>query len=316
MSKGYILRKGSASLNDLIDGYGSVFATANKVFHVEHYHENASDSNEGDNPTKPMMTIAGAYGRCEDGRGDVILIKGFYRYREAELVIEKDAIQFFGAGWGTQWNRTSSQAGDYVAKIHGASGVGLRNMQLSGTDLSEDVIYCGEGDTGSSPAHCVIEDCLIRGAWWTANPSGTCKGITLVSPTFMKIRNNFLYACGIGIDLADGSEKTCHAMLIENNKINCGSYGVKWNTAYGYTSEINDNIIWDWSSTVNMTFGISLSVSTGGILVCNNTLGCANPAYDLGDLNYWVGNKVRTAEAASELQAVAMGEFDKITSHE
>ena len=79
---------------------------------------------------------------------------------------------------------------------------------------------------------------------------------------------------------------------------------------------IEDNVIADFSSTVNLTYGISLSPGTGGIIVAGNKIGAANPVYDSADLNYWMGNFVRTAEALSELQAVAEGEFNKITSHE
>jgi hypothetical protein len=296
----YIMRKGMSSLNDLVDGYSAIMAVASNVFYVDALHANKSNGNEGKDPNKPLLTIAQAYANCgSNGDTEVIFVKGSNRYRENELVCEKDNIKFIGAGWATQWNRTSSQTGDYVLKVHGVNGVEVHNIQLSGTDLTEDVLYFGEGTTGDSPAHGVVANCLIRNAWYTATPAGTSKAITLVSPTFMKIQDNFIYSAGIGIDITDGSEKTSHAMLIERNKICVGSYGIKW-VGYGYTSEISDNLIWDWLSTVNLDAGIYLNLNSGGCLVANNKVGALVPFYDAGDLNYFVGNQVRATEAASE----------------
>jgi len=310
MTRPYIMRKGVSTLNDLVDGYSAIMAVAKNVYHVDQVHENASDSNNGDDPNKPLATIAKGYERCNTaGDTDVIFIKGADRYRENELVCEKDNVQFIGAGWGVQWNRTSSQTGDYVLKVHGVGGVGLYNLHLSGQDLTEDVIYWGEGTTGDAPSFGVIQNCLISAAWWTATPAGTTKGLTLVSPTFMRIQDNFIYACGTGIDIQDGSEKTSHGLIIEHNKICCGSYGIRWYAGYGYTSVIEDNTIWDWSSTVNMTYGISLSLNTGGVLVTDNKIGCLAPAYDSGDTNYWVHNKIRNAEAESEAFAATIEDW-------
>ena len=98
-------------------------------------------------------------------------------------------------------------------------------------------------------------------------------------------------------------------MIIENNYFNCGSYGIYWNGAYGYTSVIKGNTLWDWSSTVNMTYGVYLNVSAGGILVADNSFGCAEPVYDAGDLNYWVGNRIRITEATSEDFALSQEAF-------
>ena len=54
-----------------------------------------------------------------------------------------------------------------------------------------------------------------------------------------------------------------------------------------------------------MTAGINLAESVGGILVADNYVGCAVPAVDSGDLNYWVGNHFHSTEAASEALTVS-----------
>ena len=310
MGDTYILRKGIATLNDLVDGYSAIMATANDVYYVDKSHANASDGNEGKDPNKPMLTIAGGYGRCADGRGDVVFIKGLDRYRENQLSVTKEAISFIGAGWGTEWNRTSSQTGDYVLKVMDADQVNICNMHLSGQDQSEDVIYYGQDASNEGGANCgIIENCLISCSWWTATPTGTKTGLYLARATFMRIRNNFFYACPIGLTIVDGGEGSSHGLIVENNYFNCGSYGIYWNGAYGQTSVIKGNTFWDWTSAVNMTYGVYLNLSTGGTLVADNNFGCAEPVYDAGDLNYWVGNRIRITEAASEDFALSQEAF-------
>ena len=306
MANPYIMKKGVSSLYDLIDGYAALFAAANKVYFTDANHANASDSNEGDDPNKPMLTIAGGYGRLAEDVGDLLVIKGrANRYREDELTIEKDGIAILGAGWSTEWNRTSEQADDYVVKVQ-AKGVTIANLQIS-TNGAETGLYWGDGGADDANASMgLLENCFIRGYWYGATGSEGTIGITIDGSSFGPIiRNNYIWGWDTGIDVSDGSSRTAYGLHIHNNYITGKTYGIYW-AGYGYTSVIENNTIWDWKSSVNMTYGISLNHSVGGVLVANNNIGCANPVYDSGDLNYWVGNKIRSVEAASEALAVSM----------
>ena len=82
MSGTYVLRKGHSTLSDLADGSAAVFATARNIFYVDAAHSDASDSNSGKNPDRPLSTIAQGYTNCTDEAVDVIYVKGDYRYRE------------------------------------------------------------------------------------------------------------------------------------------------------------------------------------------------------------------------------------------
>lgn len=314
MSRNYILRKGAASINDLVDAYAATFAGARSVFFVDKDHASASDANEGTDPEKPMKTITAAYGRMTDNVGDVMVIKGGNtRYREtATLTIAKDGITILGYGWGTEWNN-NGLSGGYVVKV-AAKGVTIANIQISVND-SGSGIYVGDNNDDSNASLCTIENCFIRGDWLTETGpgAGVLKGIENDGAAMMTVRNCHIYGWGTGIDVSDGAYRTAYGAHIYGNKIlGCQDYGIKW-TGIGYLSIVDDNVIADFSSTVQMTYAISLAGTTGGVTVSCNKIAAGNPVYDSGDLNYWVGNFVRSTEAASETFSVATIEHDAVT---
>jgi len=304
MSSTYILRKGNASLADLKDGYASYLAGATNVFFVNALHGMASDSNDGDDPGRPLLTIAAGYARCTSNNSDVIIVQGGdYRYREDELTIEKDGVRIIGAGFGVEWNRTSEQSGDYVVKVQ-AKNVVIANIQIS-VNGSEDGVYWGDGGSDNDNAALgVLDGCFIRGNWYSAAGSEGDKGITIDGSSFGPvIKNNLIWGWTTGIDVSDGENRTAYGVHILDNYITGKTYGINW-SGYGYTSVIAGNTIWDWKSSVNMT-GINLAPSVGGILVTGNRIGAGTPAADNGDLNYWVGNHFHSTEAASEALTVS-----------
>lgn len=308
----YIMRKGVSSLNDLIDGYAAVFAAARNVFYVDTNHASASDNNEGLDPNKPMKTITAGYGRLTTDIGDVLVIRGAdNRYREASgtLTILKDGITILGAGWGTEWNN-NGLAGGYVVKV-AAKGVKIANIQISVND-SGSGIYVGDNNDDKNAAMCTIENCFIRGDWLTAaGPgAGVLKGVEIDGASMCTIRNCHIWGWGTGIDVSDGAYRTSYGAHIYDNKIlACQDYGIKW-TGIGYVSVVDNNVIADFSSTVQMTYAISLAPTTGGVTISRNSIAAGNPVADDGDLNYWVGNFVRSTEAASEALSVAMAAHD------
>jgi hypothetical protein len=308
----YILRKGNARLNDLADGSSAVFAAARNVFHVDALHSNASDANYGDDPNKPLKTITAGYGRLTADVGDVLVIHGAdYRYREAAgtLTILKDGITIVGDGWGCEWNN-NGLSGGYVVKVE-AKGVKICNIQISVND-SGSGIYVGDGGANKNAAMCIIENCFIRGDWLTASGpgAGVGKGVEIDGAPMCTIRNNHIWGWGTGIDVSDGSDRTAYGAHIYDNKImGCQDYGIKW-TGIGYVSVVDNNTIADFSSTVTMTYAISLAPTTGGVTISGNKIAAANPVADDGDLNYWVGNFVRSTEAGSEVLSVAMAAHD------
>ena len=303
MSGTFVLRKGHSTLSDLADGSAAVFATARNVFYVDKNNGDESDGNSGKNKDRPLLTIAQAYANCTDEAVDVIYVMGDARYREDELVIEKDGIRIIGSGIGCEWNRTSSQSGDYVVKVQ-ASNVLISNIQIS-VNGSEDGIYIGDGGTDNDNASmCVIENCFIRGNWYSAAGSEGDVGITIDGSSFGPIvRNNFIWGWTTGIDVSDGSSRTAYGVHILDNYITGKTSGIVW-AGYGYTSVIAGNTIWDWKSSVNMAPAIDLAHTVGGVLVADNYVGAGDTATDSGDLNYWVGNHFHEAEAASEALTV------------
>jgi hypothetical protein len=308
----YVLRKGIAELNDLKDGYAAVFASANKIFHVDAAHASASDSNLGTDRNKPLSTITQAYNNCTTDVGDVILIHGAdYRYRESDtLTILKDGISIIGSGWGTEWNNNGSLAGGYVVKVE-AKAVRIANIQISINDSGAG-IYVGDGNANKNASMCMIEDCFIRGDWLTETGPGAGIGIGIENDgaSLMTVRNCHIWGWGTGIDVSDGAYRTAYGAHIYNNKIMaCQNYGIRW-TGIGYVSVIDNNTICDFSPSVTMTYAITLSPTTGGVTVSGNKIAAAAPVYDSGDLNYWVGNFIRSTEAASETQAVGMCAID------
>ena len=305
MGKLYNLKRRVARLPDLADGLAAMMPVANEIFTVDPDHGDASDSNNGTDPDKPLSTIARAYAVAVDGRGDVIYVKGTRRYREDQLTIEKDGLTIIGAGWGTEWNRTSSESGTYVVAVQ-AKGVRIANIQIS-VNGSEPGIYVGDGGAENANSSLLtIENCFIRGNWYSAAGSEGSIGITVDGSSMGPlIRNNMIWGWDTGIDVSDGANRTAYGVHILNNYITGKTYGINW-TGYGYTSVIAENTIWDWKASVNLTVGINLAPSVGGILVARNNIGAATPEADSGDLNYWVGNFVESTEAASEALAVEM----------
>jgi hypothetical protein len=236
----------------------------------------------------------------------VIYIKGAdHRYREDELTIEKDGIRIIGAGWGTEWNRTSDQSGTYVVSVQ-AKNVIIANIQIS-VNGAEPGIYWGDGGADNDNASMgLIENCFIRGNWYSAAGSEGSTGITIDGASFGPVvRNNFIWGWTTGIDISDGVNRTAYGVHILDNYITGKTYGINWSSGYGYTSVIAGNTIWDWKASVNMTAGINLADTVGGVLVAGNRVGCGTPAADSGDLNYWVGNHFHSTEAASEALTVS-----------
>jgi len=302
-----------STLDDLLDGSAArlPILVGRKLFHVDALHAETSDSNDGEDREKPLETIAQGYANCVADRGDVVWVHGGdNRYREDELSVTKDGVTIVGDGWGTEWNRTSSQSGDYVVKIM-AKNVTIANMQLS-VNGDETCIYIGDGGAAvdANAAMCRVIGCFVRGGWYGASGSEGTTGILVDGASTAQIYDNFLWSWGTAaIDVRDGASRTCYGTQIGFNKITGAGYGIYMANAitYGRPSVIHDNMIWDWLYTVNMTRGIHLNVSQGGVFVCNNRIGCANPTYDAGDLNYWVGNDIEAVEAASEANCTYVG---------
>ena len=220
MSNTYILRKGNAQLSDLADGAQAYLAGADNVFHVNALHAEASDNNDGDNPEKPLETIAGGYARCTSNNADAILVHaGDYRYREDELVIEKDGVRIIGAGHGVEWNRTSSQSGTYVVSVQ-AKNVILANMQIS-VNGGEPGVYWGDGGADNDNAALgIIDGCFVRGNWYSAAGSEGTIGITVDGSSFGPIiKNCYIWGWGTGIDVSDGSNRTAYGVHILDNYI-------------------------------------------------------------------------------------------------
>ena len=72
---------------------------------------------------------------------------------------------------------------------------------------------------------------------------------------------------------------------------------------------IRENTIADMDTSHALTYGISLNNSVGNVCVAGNYLAAANPVYDSGNLNIWVGNYIEEAATASEVKAVEMENY-------
>lgn len=77
MTGTYILRKGVASLGDLVDGaasFAQLAAAGGTVFYVDP--ANGSDANEGTSPERARATILSAYNSCTANKNDVVVLIG------------------------------------------------------------------------------------------------------------------------------------------------------------------------------------------------------------------------------------------------
>jgi hypothetical protein len=313
MSNAYIMKKGVSQLADLVDGGFASFAAlkgvAGKIFYVDAGHPRTSDVNAGTDPGKPLTTIAAAYALCTADVGDVIYVSGERRYRETQLDILKDGIRIIGGGWGTEWNQNAA-ADKYVCRVM-AKNVIISNIQISVNDQGGG-IYVGDGGANYNAAMCLIDNCFIRGDWFTAAGPGASIGYGVYNygASLMTVRNCHIWGWARGIHVQDGSDRTSYGCHIYDNFIShCLTYGIYWG-GLGYTSVIKGNVIWDMNTAVDMTDAICLAESAGGIFVAGNYIGASGGVSDSGNLNFWVGNYIRATETASEALSVAQGAID------
>lgn len=78
------------------------------IFYVDPNYPGASDARDGTNPTDPMLTVQGAVNKCQDYRGDVIIVNSnsAWQYASAlvdyktpireEIVLNKSGVRLIG----------------------------------------------------------------------------------------------------------------------------------------------------------------------------------------------------------------------------
>lgn len=311
MGNPFILRKGVSSLNDLVDGpYGALNALKGvngKLLFVNSQHASSSDSNDGTDPSAPLKTIAAAYALCTDEAQDVIYVSGRCRYRETELEILKGGIRIIGAGWGTEWNQTAA-SDKYVVRV-AAENVVISNLQISVNDQGGG-IYVGDVATGGvnyNAFGCLIENCFIRGDWYTAGGNGASVGTGVYNhgASLMTVKDCLIWGWTNGIWIEGGDSRTSYgARVIGNDILYCKTYGIFLQGA-GYPSLIRGNTIADQTTSTALTRAISLNNSTGNVAVVGNYIAAANANYDSGNLNIWAGNFVEVTATASEVRSVS-----------
>lgn len=141
------------------------------------------DSNSGESPQAPLLTLAAAYAKCVDGHEDYIVVRG--NFGEA-ITIQKSKLHLIGllGGYGqSQLSRISSPA----ASVTGATiliqalDVEIANLQAMGLrDVGKHypAIFADGGEPGHDGSRSYIHDVVIP----MMTPSATlyCTGIHLV----------------------------------------------------------------------------------------------------------------------------------------
>lgn len=128
------------------------------VYHVDSGHANASDSNEGTDPNRPLATLDAAVGKCTANNGDVILVsEGHAENLAADSAVDIDVAGVTVIGLGSGAARPTftctAVAGDF--KLAAASVVIQNLLFLNDVDQSTGLLEV-------SAADCQILDCEIR----------------------------------------------------------------------------------------------------------------------------------------------------------
>lgn len=222
---------------------------AGKVFFVDADSTVGSDSNLGEDPKKPLLTIARALVLCRDGKDDHILIRG--NFQDSPITITKNKVHLIGLLYGghqlSYLSRINPGDSDHATILIQANDVEIANLAVLGNRGEGDHYPAIFADGDSASPHegtrSYIHDCYIT----MLTPSGTlyCNGIDLRGDRHtvencvidsqdtgirvfklahetseILILNNIFYACNIAIDIVNLDEDTgAHGAIVANNML-------------------------------------------------------------------------------------------------
>lgn len=222
------------------------------VFYVDPNFPGAETTRDGTNPTNPLSTVAAAIARCEDHRGDVIIV-----------------------GSNSMWQYAKGYTGvadaEYTTVISEEVTLDKAGVKLIGVSPSSIGVTWNPASDGGTCITVTAIDCLIEGFVFAQGLTYTaCNGIYVEwNGTTMFGENCTIRNCTFGDDgCATGIqlEYAWYCDIYNNKFIECTSRGI-WVDTAGSGSAYN-NIIGNWF-TECATAAATLHDTTDS-LVANN----------------------------------------------
>lgn len=222
---------------------------AGKVFFVDADTTVGSDSNPGEDPKKPLLTIARALALCRDGEDDHILIRG--NFQDSPITITKNKVHLIGLSYGghqlSYLSRINPGDSDHATILIQAQDVEIANLAVLGNRGAGDhypaIFADGDSPSPHEGTRSYIHDCYIT--MLTPKALEYANGIDLrgdrhtvencvIDSQLIGVRvfktahetseililNNIIYACNTGIDIQNlDIEDGAHGAIVAHNMI-------------------------------------------------------------------------------------------------
>jgi len=149
MSGTYILRKGHAELDDLVDGAeAKIGPGAAKVYYVNgatwaNGFAAGSDGNDGLSKDAPIHTLTEAIARCTDGGNDTIIVLDYWAATGETwpIAVNKDVINIIGVGAKPMWNWAALYSASDVCMDITGSHVYIHGLSFTPISSSPGVTF-------------------------------------------------------------------------------------------------------------------------------------------------------------------------------
>jgi hypothetical protein len=227
----------------------------------------ASDDNDGTDPTAPKATIQGALDACTDDHGDVVVVfPGNYELAET-LTMTKARVRLFS------WDYLRGEAAPSVAIISATDDFTLLTINAdqievagfrfaNGSDTANDCIAVG---TTGAVVGCYIHDCKFAvGGGYGVNIGsalGTVNDCTIRHNTFIQIDDN-AGAAGVRLGYVVRADVDGNLFLTDQ----AGTYGISVRNAATGGSIIRDNkfFVEEVAGVAIFRAGVAVDVAMSG----------------------------------------------------
>ena len=226
------------------------------VFYVDPNFPGASDARDGTNPTNPLLTVEAAIGKCQDHRGDVIIVGA------------NSAWQYAKGGQGVADAEYTTVISEEVT----LDKAGVRLIGVSPSTIG--VTWTPASNAGTCITVAAI-DCLIEGFAFAEGAYNTYNGIyaewngTTLFGENLTVRNCTFTEDGVLIGIQIEYAWYCDIINCKFNQ--CATQGIWVDTAGSGTSFLN--IIGNWFQDCDIAATLH---DTTDSLVAGNFVYCAD----------------------------------------
>ena len=279
------------------------------VYFVHRDSSKGADTNNGEQPTSPLLTLNAAVDKCTERNNDTIIFSGrttsgqaFSDYQS----IDVRGLHLLGAGFlfGALGFDLSTYVCYHTPTAHGlgfGSPAGLLveadSVEIAGikfynpdaTKIQTEVGLNCDGDPGDGRA-CSIHDNEFQGQ--TGGTTDRTRGIELIGSESTIVEKNRFYCCEYGIYLRGGSTRYAEDNIIQDNRIHSPKYGIYVDTTVAECQFLKNRISQKSILGYAMTVGITIPAASGN-LFAENIVGHATKgnAFSPGTgTNYWINN--------------------------